>query len=316
MLLFPLITFGHHGMASLGAAGLKGPGAPLETSTSSTIPEGSFMFYLKMDYAKFRTYTPAKDDETDLYQFWMFGLGYGVKSWLSFYIFAPYNYKKKENNSFNTAGFADLILTTVIGFKYDEGFRLVPPDESLDELHDWHFTLFSSISLPTAEDDIRDPYGNVDPTMSLGYGKPTITVGFSATKMLTDKITFTTDMSYMKFFENSYGEIKYKFGDEIRVNSAFAYRLLTNYSKKFRIDGIFELNFLHIERDEENGVPQKASGGDILYTTFGGRIYYKQISSSLGIKLPAWKDLNEENLQQGSEGKEKYRIIFTFSVLF
>lgn len=204
----------------------------------------------------------------------------------------------------------------MFGFEYDEGFRLTPPDENLDGLHDWHFTLFTSVSLPTAEDDVRDSNGNIDPTMSLGFGKPMITLGFSATKMLTDKLTLTTDTSYVKFFENSYGGIKYKFGDEIRVNSAFAYRLFTNYSQKLRIDGILELNFLHIDRDKENGISQKASGGDILYTIIGGRIYYKQISTSLGVKLPVWKDLNEENLQQGSEGKEKYHIIFTFSVLF
>lgn len=80
ILLSPLIIFAHHGVAPLGVSGLKGLGAPLETSTSATIPEGSFPFYLKLDYAKFRTYTPLRGDETDLYQFWIFGLGYGVKS--------------------------------------------------------------------------------------------------------------------------------------------------------------------------------------------------------------------------------------------
>ncbi len=316
LLATPSLLFAHHGVASLGVAGLEGPGAPLETSTSATIPEGSFLFYLKLDHSPFKKYTPQRDDETDLYQFWIFGLGYGVKSWLSLYLFVPYNYKKKEDNSYNVAGFGDPFVTAVLGFKYDEGFKLVPPDESLDELMDWHFTLFGSVSLPTAEDRIRNSAGEIDPAMSLGYGKPTVTVGLSATKMLTEKLTLTADASYMKFFENDYGDFKYKFGDEVRMNVAVAYRLLTVPSRKLRLDGILEMNFLNLNRDEENGVKLEASGGKILYTTFGGRLYYKTVSASLGLKLPTWKDLNEEGLQQGSEGKERYRLIFTFSVLF
>jgi len=31
--------YAHHGVASLGAAGLEGPGAPIETSSSSTLPQ-------------------------------------------------------------------------------------------------------------------------------------------------------------------------------------------------------------------------------------------------------------------------------------
>ena len=37
---------GHHGVASLGVAGLEGPGAPIETSSSATLPSGSFLGYL------------------------------------------------------------------------------------------------------------------------------------------------------------------------------------------------------------------------------------------------------------------------------
>jgi len=33
----------HHGVATLGAAGLVGRGAPLETSSSATLPRGSIL---------------------------------------------------------------------------------------------------------------------------------------------------------------------------------------------------------------------------------------------------------------------------------
>ena len=52
-ILMPSALVGHHGVASLGVAGLVGPGAPIETSTSATLPEGSFLAYTKLDYARY-----------------------------------------------------------------------------------------------------------------------------------------------------------------------------------------------------------------------------------------------------------------------
>ncbi len=311
------MVFAHHGIASLGYASLHGPGAPLETSTSFTLPQSSWLFYMKLDNAKFRTYTPQRDQEVDLYQFWFFGLGYGIRSWLSAYVFLPYSYKKDENNQFNTAGFADPLISLVFGFKYDEGFRLIPARESLDELQDWHFTLYTNVSVPVAEDDLRDSEGNIDPVKGLGYGKPTINLGATATKMLGERLTLISNLSYLKFYENSYGDgLRYKFGDEVRFDIATTYTLAVRDRSKFRVDSLLELNFLNIERDEENGKKLTGSGGKILYTTLGFRFFYKDMSLGVGVKLPLWKKLNEEQEQQGSEGLEKYRAIITLSFLF
>ena len=52
----------HHGVASLSVAGIEGPGAPVETSTSATLPKRSFLGYLKLDYADFEKETPERDD--------------------------------------------------------------------------------------------------------------------------------------------------------------------------------------------------------------------------------------------------------------
>ena len=40
------------------------------------------------------------------------------------------------------------------------------------------------------------------------------------------------------------------------------------------------------------------------------------MSTALGLEVPAWTDLNEDNLQQGTEGKEEYRVEFTLSIPF
>ncbi len=61
---------------------------------------------------------------------------------------------------------------------------------------------------------------------------------------------------------------------------------------KFRFDWILEANYLDLGRDVADGV------------------------AALGVKVPVWTDLNEDEVQQGAEGKEDYRLEFTLSILF
>jgi len=317
MTLSSIALFAHHGVASLGVAGLEGPGAPIETTSSATLPEGKMLGYMKLDYASYEKFTPERDDETDTSYYWMYGLGYGFTSYLSGYIFAPYYTKRLENGD-ETSGFHDINLMGVVGFKYDDGFLLTPSNESLDDLEDWHFTLFANVSLPTGNSELTDRNGvRYDAGLQLGFGEPSFMIGASATKWFGNDWTFTADTSYNTFLEHRYNDgVKVKFADETRLNTALSYKLYTNVQKKLRIDANFEANYLHLGRDKENGVPQIATGGDILYNTAGFRLFYNNISAAIGLKVPVWTQLNEEALQQGSEGKENYRIIFSFSTLF
>lgn len=309
--------FAHHGVASLGVAGLEGPGAPIETTSSATLPEGKFLSYLKVDSASYTTYSSPIDDEGSSSSYFMYGLGYGFTSYLSAYIFMPY-YTKTLENSESTSGFHDINLMGVLGFKYDNGWMLTPSNESLDDLEDWHFTTFMNLSLPTGDTNIKRSDGTLyDAGMQLGFGKPSFMIGLSATKWFDEDWTFLADSSYNTFLEYQYSDgTKVKFADEIRANTALTYKLYTNRKQKLRIDANIEANYLYLGRDEENGIKQEATGGQILYNTTGFRLYYKTISVGLGIKTPIYTHLNEENLQQGSEGKEDYRILFSFSSLF
>ena len=58
------------------------------------------------------------------------------------------------------------------------------------------------------------------------------------------------------------------------------------------------------------------TGGSILYITPGMRFQVGDVNLGAGVKLPLLKGLNERNLQQGSEGLEKYRLILTSSIAF
>ena len=314
----------HHGVAGLGAASLEGPGAPIEQSSSATLPEGRIFTYFKVDYADWKTYTSATDDEADYSTFWMVGLGYGATSWLSLYAFLPYHDKVDENDFHNTHGFADVAVNATLGFKYDDGLRLVPEKESLDDLEDWHFTLYAGATLPTGNPNLRDRDGNIDKGKSTGFGEPTFTLGATASKMLDERWTLNFDVSNLWFQENTYhadpahgGErFTGRFGDELRFNTALIYKLYANPEQRFRLDGLVELNYLHLGRDREGGVAERATGGDVLYVMPGARAYWENLSFALGVKLPVVQDLNEEDEQQGAEGKERYRVIFSVSALF
>ncbi len=307
----------HHGIASLGVAGLEGPGAPIETSSSATLPKGRFLVYTKMDYARFRKYKPGNDDEYDANTFFMLGLGYGIKSCFSLYVFLPYHVKELEN-SFSTSGFADISIMGALGFKYDEGWLLIPENESLDDLTDWHFNIYGGLTLPTGNANKRDhKHELIDPGMQLGFGRPSYTLGFSATKQLSERLTTVSDISYLLFRKYRYHDgVTRQFGDEFRINYALTCRLFAWSDIKMRIDGNFELNYLHLERDKEEGHGQEATGGKILYILPGFRVYFKSASLGLGVKIPVWTNLNEESQQQGAEGKERYRFILSFSMLF
>jgi hypothetical protein len=310
-------AFAHHGVASLGVAGLEGPGAPIETSSSATLPKGKGLAYLKLDYAEFERKHPREGDHGDYNAFWIYGLGYGFTPWLSGYLFVPYYKKTVEDGSSDASGLADISLTGVFGFKYDEGLRLIPESQSLDDLEDWHFTIYGGLTLPTGDANVRTRSNEIDAGQSLGFGRPSYQLGFTGTKQFAGRDTFIFDTSYIYFDEYKYNDrSRTQFGSEFRVNLALTHRLFTAAEPRLRMDLVMEGNYLHLERDQTNGVKEPATGGHILYLQPGLRAYWRNFSVGLGIKFPSWLSLNEEDEQQGAEGTEDYRLTFTMSALF
>jgi hypothetical protein len=317
LLLMPSAAAAHHGIASLGVAGLEGPGAPLETSTSMTLPRGSVLAYLKFDHARWERFSSARDEESIYSTFWLFGVGYGVRSWLSAYAFLPYHTKTMEGGAANSSGFADVSLNAVLGFKYDEGLRLVPENQSLDDLEDWFFSLYLGMTLPTGDPNTRTRSNEIDPGFSLGFGKPAFGAGLTVTKMFRERFTYIAEGAYLWFQEHRYDDgNRTQFGDEIRLNQALTYRLVTVPDWRFRLDVHLEADYLALGRDKSNGSGERATGGQILYLVPGVRAYWRNTSLALGVKLPTWTSLNEGHEQQGGEGKEDYRLICTLSLLF
>jgi hypothetical protein len=311
-------AWAHHGVASLGAAGLHGPGAPVESSASATLPQGKSLLYLKLDHAAYKRFdnNPA-NPESRYADFWMAGVGYGFKSWLSAYLFLPYHIKQDEAGGHSTEGWADISWMVQLGFKYDDGLRLTPGHESLDDMEDWHFTAYVGSTLPTGNPNLRDQNGAIDPGKSTGFGKPAISVGLTATKQLSDRLTINQEVSYIYFDPYRYADGQvYRFGNEFRYGASSIYRLWLNSAQRMRLDGVLEAQYLALERDEQNGAGLEATGGRIAYITPGVRFYWKRASIAAGIKWPVWTDLNESGQQQGAEGKEDWRLLLSMSYLY
>lgn len=311
-------AWAHHGVASLGAAGLHGPGAPVESSASATLPQGTTLLYLKLDHAEYKRFdnNPA-NPESRFAEFWMAGVGYGFKPWLSAYLFFPYHIKRDEAGGYSTEGWADISWMMQLGFKYDDGLRLTPAHESLDDLEDWHFTAYVGSTLPTGNPNLRDRNGVIDPGKSTGFGKPAISVGLTATKQVSDRVTLNQEVSYIHFDPYRYADGQvYQFGDEFRYGISGVYRLWLNAGQRMRLDGVLETQYLALARDKQNGTGLQATGGRIVYVMPGVRLYWKRTSIAAGIKWPVWTDLNESSQQQGAEGKEAWRLLLSVSYLY
>ena len=307
----------HHGVAGVGAAALQGPGAPIESAASTVLPEGGVLAYLKVDQASFRKFDAAAV-ESDYARFSMLGLGYGVTPWLSAYLFAPYNEKIDEPGGLDSRGWADLSAMLQLGFKYDQdGWRPTPANESLDDLEDWHFSIFAGNTAPTGSANHRLADGSIDPGKSLGFGRPAWSLGMTATKMLSDRLTLSVEASTYRFRPYTYasGE-RVQFGAENRLGAALAWRAVTDSANRFRLDPVLELQFLDLGRDRVDGAGESGTGGRMLYAMPGVRVYWDRASFAFGVKKPVWTQLNESSTQQGAEGKERYRLIFSASLLF
>jgi hypothetical protein len=306
----------HHGVAAVGVGGPEGPGAALETTSPLPLPARTLFVMTKSEYVPFQRRAIAEPENKRFSSFNLLAAGYGVTPWLSAYLFQPLNAKAQDGIGTNV-GLGDPNLMLALGFKYDDGLRLVPEKESLDDLLDWHFSLWASSTIPVGPTTHRDRSGAYyEPDMQTGFGAPSPAVGVAALKQLTERLTWLGEASYQHFFAHDYPFTRYQFGGETRANTALVYELYGAGS--LRLDVAGELSGLHVQRDRERsgaGAMERlpASGGAILYAGAGVRVYRGNLGLALGLKRAALMDLNEARDQQGSEGLEQVRAALTLS---
>lgn len=315
LILGPSVAAAHHG----GVSFAYGPGTPVDTASPLTLPQGGFVLSGRVEQVEWRKFSWADPENKSSFTFANLGLSYGVTPYLTASAFFPFSVKRQDSLGENS-GFGDIMLALQLGFNHDpkKGLTLNSQEDTavvVEEAKKTYFALYSNVTLPTGRDNM-ELGGEVDPGMQPGFGSPSYTFGFTAGRHIAGPLGLVFDTSYQLFTERD----NFRFGNELRVNLASVWEL---YGKPegflSRIDGIFELNFLNIARDEEAGEKQPATGGSILYLSPGLRFTFPKLqNASLGIlfKFPAFKHLNEQDEQQGSEGLEKFRGIMTLSIYF
>lgn len=300
----------HHGVAAIGVAGQEGPGAALETTSPLPLPERTLFGMLKGEYVPYQRFASAAPENKDHAFFGTAAVGYGVRPWLSAYVLQPINVKAQDGVGTN-AGPGDPTIMLSLGLKWDGGLLLVPERESLDDLEDWHFSLWGSSTIPCASTD-RAGRGGAPfaPDMQLGFGSPSATVGAAAMRQVGPDLTWLADASHQRFFPHTYPFTRYQFGGETRADTAAVVRVLGRPG--LRVDLAGELNGLWLERDRARSAagdlqPVAASGGLVLYAGVGLRAYFDRFSAAVGVRRAALKRLDEQAQQQGAEGLERFR---------
>lgn len=296
----------HHGTAAVSAIAAAGPGAALDTTSALPLGERTLLALGKTEYARLQ----RRDGFTEQKRYASFNtlaLGYGLTPWLSAFVFQPYNVKAQGGVGTN-AGLGDTNLMLSAALKWDGGLRLAPERESLDELGDWHFGIWAACSLPVGptgrRDDAGDPYA---PDMQTGFRGPSPSAGLTVLKQLSGDLTALGEVNHQAFLEQRYPATgaRYRFGAETRVNAALAWRLLA--SGAGRLDLVPELSALDLQRDREDGVALRASGGTILYGQLGARWTLGGLSVGASVRRAVARSLHEGAEQQGSEGLEAFR---------
>jgi hypothetical protein len=306
----------HHGVAAVGVAGPEGPGAALETTSALPLPQGVLFAMAKSEVVPYQQLAFAEPTNKEWSSFNTIAAGYGIRPWLSAFVFQPYNLKEQDGVGLNQ-GAGDTNLMLSLALKWDEGLRLVPEKESLDDLEDWHFSLWGSCTLPVGPTTHTDDHGAYfAPDMQTGFGSPSPALGVAVLKQLSRAVTWLAEASYQHFFPHTYPFTRYQFGGEARVNTAAVVRV--HGAGRFRLDVSGELNGLHLQRDRERDAsgamaPLRATGGAVLYAGAGVRVYQGPVSVALGVRRAVLTDLNEQAEQQGSEGLEKFRATLTVS---
>ena len=306
----------HHGVAAVSVAGPEGPGAAMETTSPLPLPQGMVFTMVKTEYVPFQQFAWAEPHNKSYSSFNMVAAGFGIRPWLSAYVFQPYNLKEQDGVGRNQ-GAGDTNLMLSVALKWDDGLQLVPEKESLDDLMDWHFSVWGSSTLPVGPTTHLDDTGtHFAPDMQTGFGAASPAVGIAVLKQVSRELTWLAEASYQYFFPHTYSFTRYQFGGETRLGSAAVYRAFGQ--GQLRVDVAAELNGLYLQRDRErNGAGAMeavaASGGAVLYGGLGLRVYYGRLAVALGIRRAVLRSLDEEAAQQGSEGLEKFRATFALS---
>lgn len=312
----------HHGGVSLAF----GPGSPIETNSPLTLPEGGLVTGVRLEQVEWKKF-PNKSDNATSATYSNANISFGFTPALMGTLTIPYYVKRQQSLGMNQ-GLADIKLQMTYGFHFDPetGFSRNGADDTAVSMESKNHRTWLSLSglgsIPNGHytHTRAGDNGHPDRGMQTGFGSPSYTLAAAVARSL-GSVTLNADVGWDIFSPRNDQDGLFQYGSEERLNVAGVYELYgKNDSFLSKLDGILELNYLHLNHDKEDGINDIGSGGRILYLSPGMRFSFPSIqNSNLGVlcKIPVWTRLNDSHENaQGSEGVEKFRWMTTLSLYF
>jgi len=230
-------------------------------------------------------------------------LGYGVTHKLALFGVLPYVDKRLDltvagsriRRSASGLGDASLFARYTLVQRDQPGrtFRVAP---------------FAGVKAPTGDDDIRDMFGRLPPSVQPGSGAWDIFGGVVAT--------------YQTFALQADGQVSYRVrnkangvdpGDELRLDGSLQYRLWPRqlgHGVPSFLYGVLEANLVRRDRNQVNGSDDADSGGTTLFLSPGLQYVTKRWIVEGVVQLPVLQNLHGNALENDYVLRAGFRFNF------
>jgi len=217
-------------------------------------------------------------------------LGYGVTNKLALFGVVPYVDKDLDvtvgGNRINRSesGLGDVSVfgryTVLQRDQPGRTFRVAP---------------FFGVKAPTGDDNERDEFGRLPPSVQSGTGAWDVFGGVVGTYQT---LAFQTDGQVSYRINNEANN--FEPGDEFRLDGSLQYRLwprtLGDGVPNF-LYGVLETNFIHRDKNKVNGSNDDNSGGTTVFLSPGLQYVTKRLIVEGVVQLPVIQDLNGNALE-------------------
>lgn len=276
--------------------------APITFNTALPVAEGEFVFRGQIVVDQSGNDPSGADRDRTAWAA-VSVLGYGATSDLALFGILPYVDKRLdvtvagERRTRSASGMGDFsILGRYTVFRRDgpgRTFRIAP---------------FFGVETPTGDDDERDSFGLLPPSVQPGSGSFDPFAGVVVTYQ-TLQFQIDAQASYKANTEAN----GFEFGDVARLDGSFQYRLWPRRLGKGVPDffyGVLEANLIHQGRNRVGGTKNPDSGGTTLFISPGLQYVTKRWILEAGVQVPVLQELNGVALENDFIVRGGFRFNF------
>lgn len=264
-------------------------GGGFSTLNAETLKPGQFSSSVQTDWTEFKDLTgmPEGVDLLDRSFLSTLNLSYGIienfQAGLTYGYYAAEGNREFENGdkvTSNPDGFTDLWLAGK--YRFYQG----PAGQ---------FALLGGIKAPTGDSRLTNSESEaVEPSATAGTGAWDGQLGGAYTMPLNAALTL--DASALYTLRREWHD--YRLGDRLDLGTSLAWRLGEASGTSPRISLVAEAILRHIQKSQEEGNSNAATGGTVFFLAPGVKVSFSaNLATSLGIQIPVVQNLNGEQLE-------------------